>query len=469
LSSEVLGDGYKIDSYVSRQVPAPTGVGVGGALLGSMVCIYTYLQNLDNQSTAPPTLASLYVTNAGSVNTSVSSGLVFFRGGCSAPASSSESFGPNSTGWNCNVVWDTSQPYNGLLPNAAWPDAYLAYETISLTNSKTLIQPTDFRFASSSLGTTASHAYSWFGDSPPPSGCGNTTVMGTSLVQGYRLEVRSPPQVVAQTSAAQGVAVCIYTSLQNLKNASTSLPVNESLTVTNALTPGAVYFQGLCQAPPYSGSFGPNGTTWNCAFYWNTSNAYNYTGSVAYQIGVVASFSNPSTLVNGGSNIIVRGGSFAPTTATTTATTANYECGGPVFRLLPPAQNGSIYLKIVTDQGSVTTNNGTLFVTHTVPASSEASGGKANYCLRLNGNATGYMELAANDGLPQTGSYNLTLFAGYNGGPGYQGTIPSLTVQPDTTVYVTLSVPSGEVTVVSCAQGNSCTTTTTTSTPSSGG
>jgi len=298
--------GYEFQVYIS---PMITGVS-GGVPLGSDVCIYTHLQNLDNKSTSLPSGESVYVTNVNSHNTSENSGTVFFRGGCHVSASYSGSFGPNSTGWNCNMVWNTSQPYGGILPNATWPDAYIAYATINMSSPSTaFVAPGSFRFATGSTNTTA----------------------------------------------------------------------------------------------------------------------------------------------------------------TTTSSSTPYACGGTVFKLLTPEQNGTLYLKVVTDQGSVITNNGTVFVTHTVPTAGGIPGGTANYCLHLEGNATGYTELAANDTLPATGSYNLTLFAGYNQRAGFQGTIPPFTVQPNTTVYVTVSVPSGVVTVVICAHGNSCTTTTTTATLSSGG
>jgi hypothetical protein len=299
-------DGYRIDVYLSM-IPGVSG----GVPLGSNLCIYTYLQNLDNNSTALPSVLSLYVTNVNSSDTSVWSGVIFSRSECAVPASYSGSFGPNSTGWNCNVVWNTSQPYNGLLPNAARPDVWEANETIRLSNSSTFI------------------------------------------------------------------------------NAPYGLPASFKFTTA----------------------------------------------------------SSPAT------------------TTTTTSTTAAYYCGGPIFERVTPMQNGPLYLKVVTNQGSIITNNGTVFVTHIVPAANGISGGTADYCLNLQGNATGYLELAANDSLLPTGSYNLTLFAGYNQGPGYQATIPPVTVQPNTTVYVTLSVPSGDVTMVTCTQGSSsCATTTTTAT-----
>ena len=150
-------------------------------------------------------------------------------------------------------------------------------------------------------------------------------------------------------------------------------------------------------------------------------------------------------------------GSSAVTTTTNSATTIpsttnnQYDCGvGFWLFKLGPVQNGSLYIKLVTSQGVPITNNGTVFVLHNA----------GEYCVALNENATGYAGLTANDGLRPIGSYGLTIFAGYDQGRVYQVTIPPITVPPDTTVYVTVVVPSGGVTIVSCTQGSSCTTTT---------
>jgi hypothetical protein len=268
-----------------------------------------------------------------------------------------------------------------------------------------------------------------------------------------------------------GSSLCIYTYLQNVDNKSTSLPIGENVTVFGL---GNTYYRSSCAVPTaYTGSFGPNSTGWNCSVIWNTGQPYDgilpTSVGPTYSVEALARFPGPPAAIVYSQDV----GGFGFTTATSVAISSSsaspvLACGGQAFRLLTPLQSGPISLKVTTDQGAIV-NNGTVFVTHTVPASAGISDRTANYCLRLEGNATGYLELAANDSLPMTGSYNLTLFAGYNQGPGYQGTIPSFTLQPDTTVFVTLSVPSGEVTVVSCAQGNSCSTTTTTATTSSGG
>jgi hypothetical protein len=153
------------------------------------------------------------------------------------------------------------------------------------------------------------------------------------------------------------------------------------------------------------------------------------------------------------------------TTSATTSTSTNenqisqYDCGGVVYKLTP-VQNATLFLKLVTSQGAAITNNGTVFVFHTAPNGDGYYGGTGEYCLALNGNATGYMGLTSNDGLAPIGSYGLTLFVGSVQAPAYRATIPPITVPPDTTVSVTVAVPSGEVTVLSCTQGSSCTTST---------
>jgi hypothetical protein len=119
----------------------PTGNPPGGNQfpLGSSVCILVYLQNLYSQSTSLPSVETVKVT---SVNNSGSTGLIFYEFSCSVPGSYNGSFGPNSTGWGCVAAWDTSKPFNGLLPTAASPDTYEAIVTISMADS-TVIQVID--------------------------------------------------------------------------------------------------------------------------------------------------------------------------------------------------------------------------------------------------------------------------------------------------------------------------------------
>jgi hypothetical protein len=299
-----------------------------------------------------------------------------------------------------------------------------------------------------------------FGPYEPQTYCGSSIhASGGSYGGGYSMIVNS-------TTVPFGGKVCIYTHLQNHGNDSTSPPANETIVVTYAENPGVVYYKGSCIAPPNAEPFGPNSTGWNCVAIWDTSNGYNgiraspiiscCVGANEFLMQILVHLRDSSTTVGGGGTIYL---ALSNSTTTTTTTTPSYSCGGPTFKRLTPTQGGPIYLKIVTDQGSAVPDNGTVFVTHAGPK------GTANYCLGLPFNATGYVGLAASDGLAQTGSYNMSLFAGYNQGPGYQGTLPAFTVQPNTTVYVTVSVPSGTVTIESCPQGgNSCTTTTATAT-----
>jgi YVTN family beta-propeller protein len=146
------------------------------------------------------------------------------------------------------------------------------------------------------------------------------------------------------------------------------------------------------------------------------------------------------------------------------------ECGAPFNTLLNPAPKGTVYMKVVTDQGTVVTN-GTLVVT-------QAGGfGSMNYCISMSDvNGTGYLQLApvnfngTRTDFITSGYYNVTLWAGYynynvtnNPGPWYRATIPSIQVHPNSTIYVTVSIPSGVVTVVTSNEWSGAVTTMTTS------
>jgi hypothetical protein len=79
-----------------------------------------------------------------------------------------------------------------------------------------------------------------------------------------------------------------------------------------------------------------------------------------------------------------------------------------------PPPKGTVYLKVVTDQGAVETN-GTLYV-------NQWSTGTLNYCISMSDvNGTGYVQLAPVDfngarlGFITSGYYNVTQWAGsYN-------------------------------------------------------
>jgi hypothetical protein len=135
-------------------------------------------------------------------------------------------------------------------------------------------------------------------------------------------------------------------------------------------------------------------------------------------------------------------------------------CGSTVFPVLGQQENGSIFLKIVTDQGAVV-DNGSVLVTHVVLSSPPATANRTTYCLRLEPNATGFIGLAK-DGLPQAGNYNLTFSAGYDQGPGTLASVYLFSVQPNTSIYVTVSVPSREAQIVTSTTGASAVITVTT-------
>jgi len=123
------GDGYTTTTYL------PTGnpPGANQYPLGSSICILVYLQNLHSQNTSLPSVETVKVT---SNNNSASTGLIFYEFSCSVPGSYNGSFGPNSTGWGCVAAWDTSKPFNGILPTASSPDyVYEAIATISMADS----------------------------------------------------------------------------------------------------------------------------------------------------------------------------------------------------------------------------------------------------------------------------------------------------------------------------------------------
>jgi hypothetical protein len=182
-------------------------------------------------------------------------------------------------------------------------------------------------------------------------------------------------------------------------------------------------------------------------------------------IGVfeLAPTSSPNTSATTSASSIAAGppSSAQTTTATSSPVSNNFNnshlpdyCGNAIFPVLGQQENGSIFLKILTDQGSVVTN-GSVLVTHSVSVN------RTTYCLRLEPNANGFVELA-NDGLPQTGIYNLTFAAGYDQGPGTWASVYLFSVQPNTSVYVTVSVPSREAQIVTSTTGNSTVTTVTT-------
>jgi hypothetical protein len=187
--------------------------------------------------------------------------------------------------------------------------------------------------------------------------------------------------------------------------------------------------------------------------------------AVAAAIGVLAlaPTSSPNTSATTSTSSIAAGPSSSAQNTTATSSPAHNDfndnhlpdsCGNAVFPVLGQQENGSIFLKILTDQGSLVAN-GSVLVTHSVSAN------RTTYCLHLEPNANGFVELA-NDGLPQAGVYNLTFAAGYHQGPGTWASVYLFSVQQNTSIYVTVSVPSREAQIVTSTTGNSTVTTVTT-------
>lgn len=134
--------------------------------------------------------------------------------------------------------------------------------------------------------------------------------------------------------------------------------------------------------------------------------------------------------------------------------------------------NGTVFLKVVQNGANAT---GVVFVTHRISSSDWQ--GSASYCEFLDqgqdNNASGFMQVTdyphTGDSLPQSGVYNFTVATAYlvnnatmKAGIPFTVAIPGVAVMTGTATYITLSIPSGEVTVTVCGPGNSCSTTTTT-------
>lgn len=142
---------------------------------------------------------------------------------------------------------------------------------------------------------------------------------------------------------------------------------------------------------------------------------------------------------------------------------------------LNPAREGAVYMKVVTDQGGTVVTNGTIIVVQDGPFN-QGNEESLHYCINMSDvNRTGYVQLAPlnfnGTAGYTTGYYNLTLWVGYdnpnatnNPGPSYWATIPLIQIQPYSTLYITASIPSGVVTVVTLDAGISTVTTTTSAT-----
>lgn len=142
--------------------------------------------------------------------------------------------------------------------------------------------------------------------------------------------------------------------------------------------------------------------------------------------------------------------------------------GGGMNTTSNTASKPTVYVKVVTGQGTLITN-GSLVVGQLENTTNGFA--TSHYCIGLGDvQGTGYVRLAD---LNQSGSsstiitggyYNVTVVAGLNDqGPWYIATIPFIQIGPDSIIYVTVSAPSGMVTIVTSNEGSNAVTTTTTS------
>jgi DNA-binding beta-propeller fold protein YncE len=168
--------------------------------------------------------------------------------------------------------------------------------------------------------------------------------------------------------------------------------------------------------------------------------------------------------------------------STTTSTSTRLgeivpDCSTLMNVRLNPAPLGAVYMKVVTDQGGTVVTNGTVIVLQAGPFDGGPDG-SLHYCINMSDvNGTGYLQLAplyfnGTYGYT-TGYYSVTLWVGYdnpnvtnNPGPSYRATIPLIQIQPYSTIYITASIPSGMVTVVTSSNGGNGSSTVTTTTTS---
>jgi hypothetical protein len=208
---------------------------------------------------------------------------------------------------------------------------------------------------------------------------------------------------------------------------------------------------------------------WVNTFYVNlTSKQITLVPGVTFSSNYEEAFYNGQQIING---------TRLPTPYnSSTATIRNVPTcvflNGDIHVAYPPLQSGPIFLRVVTNQGGAVVTNGTVYASHRLAVSDWQ--GSADYCLALSydTNSTGYMDIAdatvgMAGGMPAGGVYNYTLLAQYGANQSSRIVIPDIVVQSNAATYLTVSIPSGQVTVttVTCNQdGGSCTESTSTST-----
>jgi hypothetical protein len=196
---------------------------------------------------------------------------------------------------------------------------------------------------------------------------------------------------------------------------------------------------------------------WVNTFYVNlTSKQLTQIPGVTFSNNYQQAFYNGRPIING---------TILPTpyvtTTSSTVTSSGKWCtylDGMTHYLQTPLPSGPIYIKVMTDQGALVTN-GTVYASNRVNVTSWW--GSDDYCVYLssNTNSTGFEQVTENLYPNQGGVYNFTVVAQYGANQSSKVVIHDIVVQTNTTTYIAISIPSGQVTIatVTCNQPNSCT------------
>jgi hypothetical protein len=139
---------------------------------------------------------------------------------------------------------------------------------------------------------------------------------------------------------------------------------------------------------------------------------------------------------------------FIPENPTMTQTTQSTQSTQSVSCTVT-GEGGPLFLEVVTDEG-VPVQDQQIQAIHTGPTVDGQPCGTASLPI-LSTNSTGWVQVPGGDGLPYAGSFAVSFV--YSGQT-YNATI---TIQPETTTYVTFYVPSGVQATIECLD-NSCPT-----------
>ena len=224
---------------------------------------------------------------------------------------------------------------------------------------------------------------------------------------------------------------------------------------------------------------------WINAFYVNLqTHQVTQIPGVTFSSDYRQAFYNGQPIINGTKLPTPYTSTSTPvTTSTSTPVTNPQTCSWPdgTSRLIfgpmnnSNTANGIIYLKVVTNQGTVVTS-GMVYISYRISTNLTPTGwnGTADYCESLSSDTStsglslnGFMQvtnhpygLSSNYVYTTSGTYNFTVIGEYGANQTFRVVIPDVAVQRGTATYVAVSVPSAEATVSVCGQGNSCSTTT---------